>query len=101
MTVTDTTTDLSVGEWLIQAREALGDDAPSYRQLSLMLYDRLGQYAASDETLRRWHRPDATVDLAHLTHLAEIYGHRVRDLPASVGRALAGVGDSLRRNACS
>lgn len=92
----------TIGEWLIEAREA--DPNPvSFRKLALMLYDRTGGYAPSDETLRRWHRPDAdgNVDLVHLGFLAEIYGRRISDLPPRAAQALGALRDSVARNACS
>jgi hypothetical protein len=91
----------TIGSWLSETRAAT-PKPPSFRKLSLMLYDRSGVYAPSDETIRRWHSPDAdeVVDLFHLGFLAEIYGRRISELPPKAATAITALRDSVAGNAC-
>jgi hypothetical protein len=92
--MSDSPTTTTLGERLEAARQGL-QPAPSFRALERRLVTRIGEYAPSSETLRRWHRPQTTeqdVDLVILTCLAEVYGTTVRELSESAANLLSDLG---------
>lgn len=76
--------------------------APSYRALARTLYDMLGEYAPTDESLRRMHvgRVSPTkVDVVILGAIAEVYGCKVEDFSKLAAGRAKSARDLLRRNA--
>jgi hypothetical protein len=89
---------METAEEFATALEAARDEAGalSYKKVERALWDRLGAYAPTDETLRRYHRgrvePEAADPLVVLV-LAEVYDKPVRELSPTVADRLEGVRD--------
>jgi hypothetical protein len=90
-----------LGERMERRRQRAG--SPSYRSLARTLYDMLGVYAPTDESLRRLHvgrvSPEKA-DVVILAAIAEVYGCKVADFSASAADRAKAARDLLRRGAC-
>lgn len=75
-------------EVLEAARQSKG--APSFAKVHLAVYDRIGVFAPTAETLRTYHRGNAakTPDLTVLLALCDYYGLTLSDLGYEAPRGL-------------
>lgn len=101
-----TETAATLGKRLEARRIAAGE--PSFKKLSQRLYNVLGEYTPTDETIRRLHRGDprtATpdrVDLVLLAAICDQYGCTIRDVSEVAVDRLRMLSDLVvRQSRCS
>lgn len=73
---------------------------PSYRALARQLYDMLGVYAPTDESIRRLHIgriPPDKVDPLVLAALCDIYGCTIKDVSRLAAERSKTASDLLKR----
>lgn len=90
---------MTLGERLELRRVRAG--RPSYRSLSRTLYDMLGSYAPTDESIRRLHTGKVTpeaVDLVILAALCEVYECAISDVSQVAAKRSRTASDLLKRH---